>query len=263
MPGSRRSLAVTQAFQQRIFATRQRLEQQARRLWPTIDRLDQTDWPKRMAAVTAQAQAEAVRATSGYLSAFLTTETGRRTQGPTVDSRAYSGLSRDGRLLVEAFESPLIGVKAKLKEGVPPMEALAYGLNRGTRMVGVDFDHAHRQALLDAIDQDPRFDGWQRVTTGTCGACAAAAGKVQHGLMFQVHPGCHCVSEPQVVGVATRFPRPTGAELFAAKSESEQDDMLGPDTAAKVRAGEIEISELAEQSELDSDQPGFITQRAT
>ena len=67
-------------------------------------------------------------------------------------------------------------------------------------MVSVDFDHAHRTALLDAIDRDGRFDGWQRAIRGTCGACAALATGPSDGLLFEVHPGCQCVSEPIVRG---------------------------------------------------------------
>ena len=38
-------------------------------------------------------------------------------------------------------------------------------------------------------------------------------------------------------------------------------EALGPKAAALVRAGVIELSDLVEHEELDSDQPGFITQK--
>jgi hypothetical protein len=155
-----------------------------------------------MAAATQQAQKDAVGATGAYLSAFLTSEVGHRTRGPILDTRRYSGLSRDGRPLTEALRSPMIGVRLKLKEGATPQEALAYGLNRAKRMVSVDYDHAHRTALLDGLAADERFAGWQRAVTGTCGACAGdIAVEVSTNLPstpLQVHPNCQCVTEPVV-----------------------------------------------------------------
>lgn len=261
MAHSRRSLQLTTRYQQRLDTLRQSLERRTRRQWPTLDGLADADWLDRTAAVLAQAQREAVRASAGYLSAYLTSELGRRTQGPRLDSRDYVGLSRDGRVLRESLQSPIIGARAKLKEGASPQEAMRFGLDRAVRQIGVDFDHAHRAALLDGIAADDRFDGWRRAIRGTCGACAAVAGKLEHGLSFSVHPGCKCVSEPNVAGLTDQFPRLSGAEVFAQKSTEELDEAVGPATAALLREGRIELADLVEHEELDSDQPGFITQK--
>lgn len=260
MPHNPRSAEVTDRYRDRLLAIRESLQAQAKARWPTIDQLDQTKWRSQMAQLVSQRQVEAIRVTSAYLTAFTTLETGKRTL-VVVDSSIYAGRSRDGRPLFDALQSAIIGVRAKLKEGASPDEALRFGLERGVRMVGVDFDSAHRTALLTTIDLDRRFDGWQRAVRGTCGACAAVAGHAQHGLSFQVHPGCQCVSEPQVAGVPNTHPRLTGPEIFAAKSPDEQDEMLGPEAAELVRTGAIDLSDLVGHSELDSDQPGFITQR--
>lgn len=212
-----------------------------------------------MAAAVAQGQIEAARVTAAYLSAFLATETGKRQRPPALDPRQFAGFSRDGRPLTDSLRSPLIGTLAALKKGRSPAESLRIGLNRATRMVGVDYDHAHRTALLSAIDSDERFDGWRRVTGGTCAACAAKAGTLETGLRFQVHAGCLCVSEPSVVGVADRIARHTGAQIFAAKSRAEQDEMLGPENAERVRRGEITLEDLSGESEMARGQ-NFITQ---
>lgn len=75
----------------------------------------------------------------------------------------------------------------------------------------MDFDHAHRTSLLEAIASDDRFDGWQRALAGTCGACASVASGVSHELHFQVHPSCQCVSEPVAKPRFTSFENvPTG-----------------------------------------------------
>lgn len=256
LPHSPRSLQITRRYQQRVFAVRARVELQARRAWPTIQDLDGTRWPEQMSAVVSQAETEAIRAAAGYAQAFLTSELGRRVRGPAVDSRRYAGLSRDGRPLAEAFRSPLVTTLAALKQGVPAAEALALGLNKGARTVGVDFDHAHRSALLDAIDGDDRFSGWKRATTGTCGACLDASSDEIH---FEVHPGCQCVSEPTVRGVRDLAPRLTGMALFESMTPEHQDEALGPDVAELVRTGEVPLSRLKKRTPLET-QEDFISQ---
>lgn len=289
MPAQRRSLALTDAYRERVLASRGRLQALAVQRWPTIDQLDGTVWPDRMAASVAQAQLAAVRATGAYLSLYLSSETGKRQRGPQIDARAYAGLSRDGRPLTESLRSPLIGVRFGLKEvyratgremEVTPKQARSWlqggthagfdkqralrlaqkmrsgewdstrapiriartgfvldgqhrlqaivglgrpitlsvatnlpdplreGASRAARMVGVDFDHAHRTALLAAIDADERIDGWQRALRGTCGACAGIATGPSGGLRFEVHPGCFPagteVSGPKASAATTR-----------------------------------------------------------
>jgi hypothetical protein len=259
MPQSPRSLRLTDAYRQRVIATRERLQTQAQRTWPTIDTLDGTDWVDRMAAALTQAQTEAVRVSSAYLSAFIASETGKRGR-VSIDSRNYAGKSRDGRPLAESLRSPLVGTLKGLKDGLGASESLALGLHRAVRMVGVDYDNAHHTALMDTIASDDRFDGWSRSLSGTCGACASVASGVSHGLHFPVHPGCQCVASPIVKGAANTFPVPTGVEIFNEKSKQEQDEMLGPDSAALVRAGIITLDDLKGESELDTE-PNFITQK--
>lgn len=261
MPRNRLSQSLTSAYKQRLDSFRVRLERSAVGGWPTLDGLGGSDWVERTAGEVEQAQIGALRATAGYLTAFLSSELGYRVAGPTIESATYAGVGADGQGLIEGLQSPIIGIRAKLKEGVSPAKALAFGRDRAKRQVGMDFDAAHRKALIDTIDVDERFDGWRRVTTGTCGACLALSGRLEYGITFSVHPGCKCVSQPRVSGVPDLFPVPTGTELFDSKSEVEQDDALGPKAAALVRAGVIELQDLVEHEQLDSDQPAFITQK--
>ena len=257
MPANPRSLRVTEAFRNRIFAVRSRLERQATDRWPGIED-DFTPWLAATAAATAGAQREAIRATSGYLAAYLTSELGRRAQPPPLKADRYVGIAWDGRPLTEALESPLIGVRSDLADGVEPEEALRAGLVRAVRMVGLDFDHAHRSALMDAVREDERFEDWERLTRGTCGACLALSSF--GGPQFPVHPGCACIPQPVVAGVVKTVAVPTGEELFASKTPEEQDASLGPGAAEAVRNGEITLDELVGESRLDSGQEHFLTQ---
>lgn len=256
MPHSPRSLHITSLYQRRVFGLRRQVQVQAQRMWPTLQGFDSSDWDRRMAVVLTQAQSQGVRAAGGYLTAFLTSELGRRVRGPVIETRV--GLSRDGRDLQEALKSPLIGVLAKFKEGAAPQDALAYGLNRGLRMVGDDFDHAHRTALLDAIKSDDRFTGWNRATTGTCGACLGAS--AEEIANFETHPNCECVSEPVVRNLPNLAPRLTGMALFDSMTPEHQNEVLGDDTAELVRNGTVPLHRLKQRTPLEQGQD-FITQR--
>jgi hypothetical protein len=253
---NRRSLDLTDAYRTRLLHIGNGIEREARRRWPTIEQLDATDWPERLASELTLAQRQAIRLTAGYLGAYLRSETGRGT-APAIDSRQYAGLSRDGRPLNEALLSPLIGVRAKLKAGEPPNVALAYGLQRATRTVGFEATQAARDALIDAIAADERFEGFQRNVAGTCAACMALSGT--SGPRFEVHPSCQCVPQPTVRGAADRFPLPTGASLFGALPRAEQDSAIGSEAAAAVREG-ADLKDFVGHSRLHSDTPDFITQ---
>lgn len=260
MPANPRSLRLTQAYRRRQIATRTRLQAQAERTWPSIEALDTSDWVDRTAAVVAQAQTAAVRLSAAYLTAFIASETGKRPRAIAIDSAEFAGKARDGRPLQEALRSPIIGTLGALKRGLSAPESLRIGLNRAVRVVGVDFDNAHHTALLQTIASDDRFDGWNRSLSGTCGACATAAAGLSHALHFPVHPGCQCVASPVVKGAANAFPVPTGIEVFNEKTKEQQDEMLGPDSAALVRAGIISLDDLHGESELETE-PNFITQK--
>src|SRR5687768_12736225 len=193
VPANARSLQLTDAYRRRLLAIGERVERTARQAWPRIEDFDGTAWPDYMAAQLTRAQIEGVRLTAGYLGAFLRSETGRGT-APAIDSRQYAGKSRDGRPLSEALVSPLIGVRAALKDGKPPSAALAVGLNRATRTVKFEAVQTPRDALLATVEADERLSGWQRNVAGTCAACMALSGS--SGPRFEVHPGCECVPMP-------------------------------------------------------------------
>lgn len=256
MPHSARSHLVTNAYRTRIAAIATRLEREAKRRFPSVETLDASQWPQEMASLVTQAQLEGLRAASGYLAAFYASETGKRIIPPQIP-RDTVGLSRDGRPLAEALVSPLIGVKAKLKDGASTPEAIAYGLNRALRTVAFEAQQTPREALITAVDGDSHFSGFKRATKGTCGACLALS--ADGGPFFPVHPGCECVPEPTVVNLADRFPIPTGTTLFNSKTKEQQDAALGPDAAAKVRDGTLALGDLVAHSQMAT-QPDFITQ---
>lgn len=249
MPANPLSFHVTDAYRAQIEGLHQTADAVALAVWNRIDLtdLDGSYSVGALAANLAALQLQTARASRGYLTAFLTSELGSPNEVPPEGSSASIGLSRDGRLLAEAFYSPLIAVKATLKAGGDSGRALDDGLKRLKLMAGLELDHVADLTLLTAIDRDERFDGWQRAVRGTCGMCLGAATGPDGGLRFPRHPNCKCVSEPRVSGIRHIFKRPTGAEIFDAMTEAEQDASIGPKAAEAVRAG-LPLSSLIASS---------------
>lgn len=268
MPSNRLSFRVTDAYRDALAETVETVAAATRILWARMPR-EQPDLEGEHARLleallprVLAAQIRAIELASGYLSSFLSSETGERTTVETSNDRV--GFARDGRPLPEAMRSPLAATLGALKGGQSLDVALRAGERRGVLIAGLAVDEAAQHALLVGIDTNDRFAGWQRAVRGTCGACLGSATGASRGLRFAKHPGCKCVSEPIVAGVRDRYPRPTGAALFAAMTDAQQDQAVGPTVADALRAGDVTLAELVGTSpqQLGDD---FLTQspRAT
>ncbi len=265
MPATELAYRLTDSYRESVQTQIESVEASVRLLWSRIPR-DRPDLDaeydtllRSLVPQTVANQSTAIRASSGYLSAFLTVETGEAAR-VTVPTNGI-GLARDGRPLVTALRSPLILVKTELKRGQTLDRALALGEQRALLMAGLAVDEIAQQALLLGIDQGERFDGWQRAVRGTCGACLGAANGPSGGLTFRKHPHCKCVSEPRVRGTRDRYPRPTGTDLFAAMTADEQDEAVGPRVAAAIRSGETSLAALVGESP-QTHGDDFLTQAA-
>lgn len=250
MPATRLALSLTNAYRFRLAHTQELLAAQIRMAWARLDTNDldgsHAIWSRSAQSLTTAAQTEMVKLSHGYLTAFLTAELGEPTAAVSPTGN-YIGNYRDGGPL--PMTGSLVAVKSALVQGQPLERALAAGLRRALLVTSQATDHAGTQSLMDAIHADDRIHGWERSVRGTCGACLGAAVGHQFGLMFPKHPGCRCVASPVVRGVQNTFKILTGAAIFAAKTEQEQDDAVGPEVAAAVRAGDIELSDLVGHSQ--------------
>jgi hypothetical protein len=266
LPTSRLSHRITDAYRNRLVALSGALERDVERSWPTIRTLDgaKDAWPEIAARSVARSQSHAVRLTAGYLTAYISSELGRRVPTVRVDSRTYT-TSRDGRPLKDALASPIIGTLGALKDKGPE-DALAYGLNRAKRMAVVDFDHSHRAALRDLMDSDDRISGWQRSVRGTCGAClgdiAVEVSIRLPSIPLNVHPYCKCVTQPVVADVPDRFPVETGVQRFVAMTPDEQDEQFGEEKAQRLREEPALLSSLVAESHIETAED-FITEAPT
>lgn len=266
MPSSKRSFAVTEAYRDRIIRLDSSARTAAGRAWGGID-LAAFDasyerWIDSVVPILTLRQRSLVALSAGYLTAFLSSEAGRRVRTIAIDSSEFAGLAADGRSLVEALGSPKIAVLKALKERADNAAALRAGWLRAERMVGLALDHAAQGSLFAGMREDDRFIGWRRVPRGTCGACLGDTRTFirDPGEPMRRHPNCKCVAEPGVRGFVQRYHRPSGDEIFAAMTLEEQEASVGATVAAAIRSGEAELASLVATNEQKA-QPDFITQK--
>ena len=262
MPSSQRSLRVTSAYRERLAGIQSRLARDVGGIWDAIDPADfsGTYDAARVARLIEAAQRRAAQTSSGYLSAFLSSELGRRTSG--LPTSIDTGETPAGRPLTAATFGVILGVKQKIGEGATVADALALGRVELLRLADVAAYRVARQTLTRGLTADDRFTGWRRAVRGTCGAClgAATGSLASPGEEIETHPGCQCVQEPQVRGVAQRFHRPSGATIFAAYSVARQNELLGEEKAQLVRDGHYELADLIDHSPIEHG-PDILTER--
>ena len=251
MPANRQSLAITNAYGQRLKAVEARILAQNRRAWNLTGNFDAeyAEWFAVMAPAVAAAQALNVRLTSAYLGAFRTSETRRRTPPPNIDPTPYVGRTRDGRTFEEGWTSPVIKTKVAMGEGKTIADASRIGLEASANIIRMDTYAAAREAMASQIRRNEGIIGYRRVSQGetTCGGCLAAEdGEVLSETEdFAAHPGCDCVAEPVYGDVDDLFNHPTGAERFSRLSAQEKIEAVGLDAAQLLSTDDIQLYELA------------------
>lgn len=255
MPGSERSLRVTDAYRARLIARRTEAVAAAAIAWRRIraDDLDATfrEWLAMATATTAGAQRATVTLGEAYVAAYLATELGR---AQPVAGTGVRGTP--GRPLADKLATALLVTRAGLRRsGVGRDAALRLGLAHATRTVSVEVTAASREAVDAASRNDDRIIGWRRATTGNaCGACLGLAdGDVEPvDEPLEVHPHDRCVKELVVGGVVERHRRATGPQLFEAMSAQQQDHLFhgrgGAEKAELIRAGAATLSDLVHRS---------------
>lgn len=264
MPGSPRSLQITDAYRARLNALSDRLGALTEHYWQTVTVQDldrsHAHWLMITIGMLDPAQRAGVHLTAAYVAGFVGSELGQRaTEIPHVDDAQYAGVAQDGRPLLEALAPTVITVKKALKDGKPPADALAEGQARAVRLAASAVTAAPRAALHDQIQTHSMITGWRRVTSGGCGACLAAAAHPYGHEPMRVHDHCHCTAEPIVRDVPDHAPRATGPEVFHRMTVEQQDAALGPAAAQLVRQGLVAWPDLIAVSPMVIG-PDLITQ---
>jgi hypothetical protein len=264
MPASERSLQITDAYRSRLIALSDRMGAYTAQKWRSVsvENLDRSHagWLASVVPALDQAQRAGSLLTAAYLAAFIASELGHATPDVRqVDPGRALGAA-DGQPLEVPLSKTLIGVKAALKDGKSPTEALAEQQHRAQRLAVSATMVAPRRVLAEEIASDSRIVGWRRVTRGGCGACLALAAKgFTDTEPLKVHDHCHCTAEPVIRDVEQTARRATGPELFVAMSAAQQDQALGPAAAQAVREGRVSWPDLVATSPMKVG-PDQITQ---
>lgn len=250
MPGSARSLRITDAYRDRVNALADRLGMLAEHYWTSVTLADldrsHAEWVALTVAMLEQAQRAGIHLTAAYVAAYVASERGGHvSEVPAVIGSGFEGLAADGRSLADTLAPTVITVKTALKDGKEPSAALAAGATRAVRLAASAVMAAPRGALMQQIATHPEIVGWHRVTHGGCGACLAAAARgYEKDHPLHVHDHCHCTAEPVVRDVPDVAPRATGPEIFHRMTEAEQDRSLGSHAAQLVRQGRVAWPDL-------------------
>lgn len=266
MAGHQQSLRITNAYRRHLVTLGGLAEKATREAWAAVDMADiDTSHPvyvHQAAAAATALQHTGVRLSAGYVGAFLRSELRRPASPPAIDLTAHAGRSRvAGKTLAQSLDTTAITMKVAIAEGANEQTASDRGLSVATRLAAAEVLFAARGALGDAIQQDDRIVGWERVTSGGCGACLAAATRTYgDDEPLEIHDNCQCSAEPIVANVEQAAPRESGYDIFDGMPPERQDELLGPDKAELIRAGDVPLHELLDRSPM-KEIPDQITER--
>ena len=263
MPKSAQSLRLTDRYSRQLATTAARVARIAKGRWnlaPEDFDGSYSTWLDAVVPVVTSAQRSNERLTTAYLTAFIASETGKRPRLKKVDSVA--GLSRDGRPLREAWDSPPIKAKVVVGDGGTVEQASAEARTAALRLADLDTYYGARGPMSALLTAVAAIEGYTRVAgVNACGACLGAAdGTVfSSDEVFQFHANCDCVAEPVLIGDPGTVTRPSGQEIFNDLPEAEQDRRLGEKAAEAVRGG-LPLSSLVGEAHMDNE-ADWITQK--
>jgi len=263
MAHRQQSLQLTDRFSRQLATTAARVARIASSRWnlaPSDFDGSYATWLDLVVPVVTSAQRSNERLTAAYLTAFITSETGRRPRLRSVESLA--GSSRDGRPLRDAWGSPPIKAKVAIGDGKTIAQAQAEARTAALAHADLDTYYGARGTMNTLMVAVAAVTGYSRVTGGNaCGACLGAADGTVFSTdeIFQFHTNCDCVAEPVIADVPNLVSRPTGQEIFNNLSEAEQNSRLGEKAAEAVRGG-LPISSLVGVAHMDNERD-WITQK--
>ncbi len=197
MPTNPASLAVTDAYRQRMLNIRREGERAARAVWGDVDPADLmgTYLVAPLATAVSALQRTGVLLSSAYVKAFIKSEIGKDILIPTP--RGFTGTSFADVEIRAALLRPVVLVKKLEAQGVPEGKAMMRGRNVLLRTVALATDSAVRDSLTKLYEKRPEVVGWQRAVAGTCDKCIGKAdgSTLAAGTPLDIHPNCECVSE--------------------------------------------------------------------
>lgn len=249
MPARKASLGITNRYRSEFAKVNRAAAREVGIGFNRIVRVDNIDSNFQLfvpyaAGVINAARSRQVRLADGYASRFLTSELRRSFRPLGLSDNRYTEFDQFGRPLDEALKPAVYSLKLGLSAGYPVPTAVGFGVARVTRIAATTVSAAGRAALGDIIERRDEIRGWSRVAeSDACGACLALmdGDTLEPTDTLSEHPNCNCTAEPVVDGVEQKYERPTGQEIFDAKSEEEQNALFdgrgGADKAQLIRDG--------------------------
>jgi hypothetical protein len=212
-------------------------------LWALVDSGDiDASWTAQLdkaAQLLAVGQFSAAGAAAQYVrEAALAQGVTDRTTG-SLDPRAFTGMTADGRTLASMLALAGIYAKAGIGSGMPLEQAMGRGGAFLALAVANETQQAGRNADHVAITATKTLSGYTRILNPpSCSRCVILAGKWFHWNQgFARHPHCDCIHVPaaNTSPVAGRALDPRA--YFNSLTEAEQNSTFGADNAASIRDG--------------------------
>lgn len=161
---------------------------------------------------------------------------------------AFGGYASDGRDLDALLQQPVVATKTLIGGGATTDAALAYGMERLSRIAVTQVADAGRQAAGVDIAARPGVGYTRMVSAGACSRCIVLAGRFYRwNKGFLRHPRCLC--KHVATNVADRAEAHANGliddpyEAFSKMSAAEQDRAFGVANAQAISDG-ADISQV-------------------
>lgn len=171
-------------------------------------------------------------------------------QGIEVDAdgqirpAGLAGVASDGRPLDSLLLQPLIAASAATAAGADTGQALQYGANALTRIVGTQVQDAGRGGTGLGIAVRPGVGYLRVVNPGACSRCVILAGRFYRWSDgFLRHPLCGCRNIPSTDPASRDARTDDPMAVFNALSETEQNRQFTKAGAQAIREG-ADISQV-------------------
>ena len=130
---------------------------------------------------------------------------------------------------------------------------------RAATIARTELHRAARVATIDSYRASGVVEGWYWVAAcdrRTCAACWAMQGTLHpNDEEFGSHPSCRCYASPALKDFRTSPDQPdvrpvpaTGADKFAALTEAEQREILGPTLYKQYADGDLDLSDMVHET---------------
>lgn len=199
---------------------------QIARIWATAQPQSRDAFIAAVLPVVHAGQAVVVRLVDAFFATKTIDATGAgRVKG--LDPAAYTVEAIRNQPAAVVYDRPFGALGYALATGADFAVARAAGGAALEKLASTDLQLAQTYAARDWMSDEPQIVGYQRITSGGCPLCTAAAGRTYRSEdLAPIHEGCRCDVAP-VYGDVTHEHLPSG---LVAVSDPELGSRLADDT---------------------------------